>query len=537
MYTLTPLVPFLLALPSALAWGNTGYYEKIYGVNLGSWLLVEPWMLPREWQAMGGEDCNPFLTLNIFSGSALAQAYPDTVDDMMAHHWDTWFNQTDVEKLVELGLNTVRIPLGYWIIEDLVNRTSEFYPRGGLKALRRGLNDLKNAGIQAILDHHALPGVAAIEQMFAGRCTNVSEFYTAPNYERALTWTAVMTALSHIDPVFGGVFSIQAVNEPIMNATQTPKFGEFQKNFALTIRLVESLLGIAPFPRPIKAEDYLQTPLGFAAGLNLNNSVFPPTPWYPPYPPSTSSYRKRHFPSNATIGNSLEWSPVDIFTAFRQIITARDIRKQFPKTVLNAVGDGVSILLGILFDIVKQEEEDYSYKLPRLGEGKVNRFPLVTNFMDINWQNSGPANPVDAAIGPIGFDNHLYYNFGGVADPNAEAYLTHLCNLDRIQKDAALGNTPLWFGEWSLATNFAANESFIRDWADAQKLQYGRDAGWIFWNFKIENSTQAGDIPRAWSYLEAYRRGYFTKDPAEYHNPYVCEPWINRTVATLSVQQ
>ncbi|EEB88606.1 hypothetical protein MPER_13479, partial [Moniliophthora perniciosa FA553] len=71
-----------------------------------------------------------------------------------------------------------------------------------------------------------LPGVAAIDQMFAGKCTNVTEFYTAPNYERALTWTGVMTALSHIDPVFGSVFAIQAVNEPIMNATQTPKFGE-----------------------------------------------------------------------------------------------------------------------------------------------------------------------------------------------------------------------------------------------------------------------------------------------------------------------
>lgn len=28
---------------------------------------------------------------------------------------------------------------------------------------------LQDAGIQAILDHHALPGVAAVEQMFAGK--------------------------------------------------------------------------------------------------------------------------------------------------------------------------------------------------------------------------------------------------------------------------------------------------------------------------------------------------------------------------------
>lgn len=32
--------------------------------------------------------------------------------------------------------------------------------------------------------------------------------------------------------------------------------------------------------------------------------------------------------------------------------------------------------------------------------------------MDINWQNNNPPNPADAAIGPQGYDNHLYYSFG-----------------------------------------------------------------------------------------------------------------------------
>ena len=35
-----------------------------------------------------------------------------------------------------------------------------------------------------------------------------------------------MTALSHLDPNFGSVVGIEAVNEPIMDATQTPGLGE-----------------------------------------------------------------------------------------------------------------------------------------------------------------------------------------------------------------------------------------------------------------------------------------------------------------------
>ena len=49
---------------------------------------------------------------------------------------------------------------------------------------------------------------------------------TPYNYRRALIWTAVMTALSHLDPDFESVVSIHAVNEVIMNADLTPGYGE-----------------------------------------------------------------------------------------------------------------------------------------------------------------------------------------------------------------------------------------------------------------------------------------------------------------------
>jgi hypothetical protein len=85
---------------------------------------------------------------------------------------------------------------------------------------------------------------------------------TPYNYHRALVWTAVMTALSHLDPNFGSVFAIEAINEPIMNATQTPGYGTcmyylsffnrilivpltVQKNFVSTMRAVELALGIS----------------------------------------------------------------------------------------------------------------------------------------------------------------------------------------------------------------------------------------------------------------------------------------------------
>ncbi|KAL0564292.1 hypothetical protein V5O48_017760 [Marasmius crinis-equi] len=412
------------------------------------------------------------LLSSLLCSLTLVNAKPDKIYGVNLGSWDSWFNQPDVDQLASLGINTVRIPLGYWLVEPLVDRRTEFYPRGGLSHLRRGLSQLKRAGIEVILDHHALPGVQTPNQMFAGRCTSDVQFYTDKNYQRALTWTAVMTTLSHIDSEFSTVFAIEAVNEPIMDANQTPGYGEFQKNFVLTMRVVEAILGIEVFAPGVPA-------------LHFDNS--------------------------------------DIPTAFGKVASDGDLQSKLPRQVLQAIGDAAPIIQEIVHNTVKDDSA------LQIQGSNASRKPLVTNFMDINWQNNNPANPADAAIGPIGFDNHLYYSFGGVADPNEQAYLTSICNLKRVENDAALRNSPLWFGEWGLPTQFKASDEFLVKWADAQKLAYTKGAGWIFWNFKIETGTkEAGDTARQWSYVEGVRRGYLTKNPAQLHDPHVCDPYIQK---------
>ncbi|KAI0249705.1 glycoside hydrolase family 5 protein [Lactifluus subvellereus] len=436
--------------------------DKIYGVNLGSWLLLEPWMLPNEWVAMGGEICDNCLTC-ISSEFAFAKAYPDTVDERFAVHWSTWFTQDDVNNLKEVGINTVRIPLGYWIVEDLVNRTTESYPRGGIKFLSSGLKMLRDANINVILDHHALPGAQVANQTLAGCCTLDVQFYTPYNFGRALTWTAVMTILSHLHPNFESVFSIEAVNEPIMNAAKTPGYRKFQKNFVKTVRAVELLLGIPvegnlPLP-PMPSEADMCTRLVIACNTD-----------------SSGLFR----PSSA---------------------------------VVRALMKACFILPGIIQELGWLPNYDSCH-----GCTALTTKPPQSNFMDVLWQLNHPANPAKAAIGPQAYDDHLYYSFGEVAKPDPNSYLQDICNRNDIQRDTALGNSPVWVGEWSLSTQFYATDDFLRQWADAQKLAYSQGAGWLFFNFKIETSG----LERQWSYIEGVRRGYLTMDPSQVNDPNVC---------------
>ncbi|TEB33243.1 glycoside hydrolase family 5 protein [Coprinellus micaceus] len=441
--------------------------SKIYGVNLGSWLLIEPWMLPQEWVDMGGQQCDDCSTC-IASEFEFAKAYPTTVDATMKKHWQSWFAQNDVKQLVAVGINTVRIPLGYWIVEPLVDRKTEYYAKGGLLELRRGLKQLREAGITVILDHHALPGVQAPNQMFAGRCTKDAQFYTPANYHRALIWTGVMTAVTHLVPAFSAVASIEAMNEPIMDASKTPGMGDFQKNFVKVIRAVELSLGI-------------------------------PVPGVNPGPSILSSH--------------------NVTAALATLSENKDV---FNDEVRQVLKDMVPVLVKVAVQLAANINLDKQDLRATLRKKKA----LTTTFMDLNWQwGVNRANPADAKIGPQAYDNHLYYS--GVADANEEAYLKHVCNLDRIESDANLGNTPLMFGEWGLSTQFSASDEFLKKWADAQKFSYGKGAGWIFWNFKIEVSQKAGETARQWSYLEGLRRGYLTQDPTKFHDPNVCTPYIN----------
>ena len=108
------------------------------------------------------------------------------------------------------------LQLGYWIVEDLVNRQTEFYPRGGLTELvlisitllvtvrlqdvqKRGLRQLKAANIAAILDLHAGPGVQTPGHQFTGRCTSDVEFYVGSSCPCAYSITHIATLSLHQD--------------------------------------------------------------------------------------------------------------------------------------------------------------------------------------------------------------------------------------------------------------------------------------------------------------------------------------------------
>lgn len=102
----------------AQAWLPEG---KIRGVNVGNMFVMEPWMDWAEWSKMGcaGEKSEFDCVRKLGRHGA---------DHAFHEHWNSYINGDDLDLMKEYGLNTIRIPLGYWLKEDLVD-SSEHFPK------------------------------------------------------------------------------------------------------------------------------------------------------------------------------------------------------------------------------------------------------------------------------------------------------------------------------------------------------------------------------------------------------------------------
>ncbi|KZV79249.1 glycoside hydrolase [Exidia glandulosa HHB12029] len=217
----------------------------IRGVNVGAWFVFEPYMAIDEWSSMGGEQCGDCTTCASDEFSLTRKLGQTQANTAFAKHWSTFITQDDVNLMKQYGINSVRIPIGFWIIESTV-LSNETYPRGGLNYLRAGCKMFRNAGISVLLDLHAAPGAQVSRNPFAGRCVATPGFWNQANFDRMNNAAAQLTTLIHNEPDnFGSVWGLEALNEPPTDTNDTPGYFTFMQGFVNAVRGAENSLGIA----------------------------------------------------------------------------------------------------------------------------------------------------------------------------------------------------------------------------------------------------------------------------------------------------
>ncbi|KAJ5960232.1 uncharacterized protein N7479_007382 [Penicillium vulpinum] len=121
--------------------------DKIRGVNLGGWLVLEPWITPSIFDAAGDSAVDEW--------SLCATLGADRCRSVLSEHWSSFITADDLHQIASAGMNHVRIPVGYWALKHL---DGDQYINGQLEYLDQAIGWARSAGLKVMLDLHGAPG-------------------------------------------------------------------------------------------------------------------------------------------------------------------------------------------------------------------------------------------------------------------------------------------------------------------------------------------------------------------------------------------
>ncbi|KIM31818.1 glycoside hydrolase family 5 protein [Serendipita vermifera MAFF 305830] len=186
----------------APTWGFPYGSTKVRGVNLGGWLVLEPWMTPTLFTTPNDVRIVDEYTFCQYQDYDVAHA-------ALVNHWNTWITYDDFVKIKNAGLNHVRLPIGYWAWD--VSR-GEPYHSGQLYYLEQAVTWAKQTGLKVMIDLHGAPGS---QNPFdnSGRVNNSPQWHTdKSNVARSLS--IIRTIASWYATRTDVVTAIQSLNEP-----------------------------------------------------------------------------------------------------------------------------------------------------------------------------------------------------------------------------------------------------------------------------------------------------------------------------------
>ncbi|KAJ7511119.1 glycoside hydrolase family 5 protein [Mycena galericulata] len=133
------------ALNESWDWGT----DKIYGVNLGGWFVLEPFITPALFQ--------PYPSAPDEWTLATLMAADGTLQSTMENHYDTFITEQDFAQIAGAGLNWVRVPIPFWAISG--RTVGEPFLEGVCwKYIVRMLGWARKYGLRVNFDLHTIPG-------------------------------------------------------------------------------------------------------------------------------------------------------------------------------------------------------------------------------------------------------------------------------------------------------------------------------------------------------------------------------------------
>jgi glucan 1,3-beta-glucosidase len=167
--------------------------QHLRGVNLGGWLVLERWITPSVFHGTVAED-----------EYGLCKEVGDKKHERLKAHRDSFITMEDFAWIEQAGLNSLRIPVPYWVFED----HGPFVHC--VEYLDFAMEQATQHNLKVILDLHAAPG-SQNGQDHSGRKGSVSWHQDMANIEQTVQ---VVERLSERYAANSALAGIELLNEP-----------------------------------------------------------------------------------------------------------------------------------------------------------------------------------------------------------------------------------------------------------------------------------------------------------------------------------
>jgi glucan 1,3-beta-glucosidase len=193
--------------------------DKINGISLGGWFLIEPFISPSLFEQFGDDESK----IPVDEYAFTAQLGKEEAARQLGKHWDSWISKDDFKDIKDYGFNLVRIPIGYWAFFTL---DDDPYVQGQEKYFDQALEWAAENDLKVWFDLHGLPGS---QNGFdnSGKRGDVDWQKTKENIELSYK------TLDYIYGKYGGdnytdtIIGIEIVNEPLSPKLDEKKLLQF----------------------------------------------------------------------------------------------------------------------------------------------------------------------------------------------------------------------------------------------------------------------------------------------------------------------
>ncbi|KAF8651973.1 hypothetical protein AX16_004616 [Volvariella volvacea WC 439] len=234
------------------------------GVNLGGWLVTEPFICPELYERYINQNATPILdewSLSVAMGENLATE--------MEEHYKTFITERDFADIAAAGLNWVRIPIGFWAIETI--NDEPFLVGTSWTYFLKAIQWARKYGLRIYLDLHALPG-SQNGWNHSGKSGSVNFMHGVmglANAQRTLTYLRIITQFVSQEQYRDVVPVVGIVNEILWD---TVGEGPVQSFYWAAYQAIRGATGIGPGNGPyIAIHEGFQGPAiweGFLSGAD-----------------------------------------------------------------------------------------------------------------------------------------------------------------------------------------------------------------------------------------------------------------------------